>query len=69
VLWQDHGELKSEERLINKDRGQLHNYLKATGLELGLLFNFGNHDKLEWERWVRSQQFAQISVDSRKKNA
>lgn len=34
-------ELKSEERLINKDRGQLLNYLKATGLELGPLFNFG----------------------------
>jgi GxxExxY protein len=62
-------ELKSEEQLSNKDRGQLHNYLKATSLELGLLFNFGNRDKLEWERWVRSHQFAQISVDSRKKNA
>ena len=62
-------ELKSEERLINEDRGQLHNYLKATGLELALLFNFGNQDKLEWERWVRSHQFAQIGVDSRKKNA
>ena len=62
-------ELKSEDRLINKDRGQLHNHLKATGLEVGLLFNFGNHDKLEWERWVRSQKFAQISVDSRKTNA
>ncbi len=62
-------ELKSEERLINKDRGQLHNYLKATNLELGLLVNFGSSDKLEWERWVRSHQFAQIGVDSRKKNA
>jgi GxxExxY protein len=62
-------ELKSEERLIGKDRGQLHNYLKATSLELGLLFNFGHPDKLEWERWVRSQKFAQISVDSRKSNA
>jgi GxxExxY protein len=62
-------ELKSEERLSNKDRGQLHNYLKATNLELGLLFNFGSHDNLEWERWVRSHRFAQISVDSRKKNA
>jgi len=62
-------ELKSEERLINKDRGQLHNYLKATNLEPGLLFNFGHPDKLECERWVRSQQFAQIRVDSRKNNA
>ena len=62
-------ELKSEERLINKDRGQLHNYLKTTGLEVGLLLNFGNYDKLEWERWVRSQKLAQISVNSRKKDA
>lgn len=59
-------ELKSQEKLIGKDRGQLLNYLKATGLQLGLLFNFGNHEKLEWERWVRSQEFAQIRVDSRK---
>ena len=59
-------ELKCEERLSGKDRGQLLNYLKATGLQLGLLFNFGNHEKLEWERWVRSQEFAQIRVDSRK---
>ena len=61
-------ELKSEEKLINKDRGQLLNYLKATGLELGLLLNFGQHEKLEWERWMRSSQFAQIGVDSRKTN-
>jgi len=37
-------------------------------VELGLLFNFGQHEKLEWERWVRSHQFAPIGVDSRKKN-
>jgi len=36
--------------------------------ELGLLFNLGEYEKLEWERWVRSHQFAQISLDSRKKN-
>jgi len=59
-------ELKSTERLINKDRGQLLNYLKATSLELGLLFNFGHHEKLEWERWIRSREFAKIGVDSRK---
>jgi GxxExxY protein len=61
-------ELKCEERLTNKDRGQVHNYLKATGLEVGVLFNFGNGDKLEWERWVRSQKFAQIRADSWKTN-
>jgi GxxExxY protein len=53
-------ELKSQAKLGNPDRGQLLNYLKSTGLELGLLFNFGNHTQLEWERWVRSQEFAQI---------
>jgi GxxExxY protein len=55
-------ELKSEERLINKDRGQIHNYRKATGLEVELLSNFGNHNKREWERWVRSQKFAQTGA-------
>ena len=59
-------ELKSQAKLTNPDRGQLLNYLKSTGLQLGLLFNFGNHEQLEWERWVRSHEFAQIRVDSRK---
>ncbi len=59
-------ELKTQAKLANPDRGQLLNYLKSTGLQLGLLFNFGNHEQLEWERWVRSHEFAQIRVDSRK---
>lgn len=59
-------ELQSQAKLVNPDRGQLLNYLKSTGLQLGLLFNFGNHEQLEWERWVRSQEFAKIGVDSRK---
>lgn len=59
-------ELKTQAKLVNPDRGQLLNYLKSTGLQLGLLFNFGNHEQLEWERWVRSHEFAQIRVDSRK---
>jgi hypothetical protein len=29
------------------------NYLKATGLHLGLLINFGHAEKLEWERRVK----------------
>ncbi len=32
---------------------QLLNYLKATGLRLGLLINFGNVEKLEWERRIK----------------
>ncbi len=30
------------------------NYLKATGLALGYVINFGNPDKLQWKRVVMS---------------
>ena len=45
-------ELKAIDRLTGKDTAQLLNYLKATGLRLGLLINFGNVEKLEWERRI-----------------
>ena len=34
-------ENKSAKKLTNQDESQLINYLKTTGLRLGLLFNFG----------------------------
>jgi GxxExxY protein len=40
-------------KLAEEHRAQLHNYLKATGLRLGLLINFGHDSKLEYERIVR----------------
>ena len=46
-------ELKSASTLSDACRAQLHNYLKATGLKVGLLANFGHHPKLEHERIVR----------------
>ena len=46
-------ELKSKERLINADETQILNYLKATGIRLGLLINFGNKRRLEWKRFIR----------------
>ncbi|HUT03431.1 MAG TPA: GxxExxY protein [bacterium] len=46
-------ELKAADRLSDKDRAQILNYLKVTGLRVGLLVNFGSHGKLEWERLVR----------------
>lgn len=46
-------ELKAVKELANEHRAQVHNYLKATGLELGLLVNFGHHPKAEIERIVR----------------
>ena len=46
-------ELKSKERLINADEAQILNYIKATGIRLGLLINFGNKRRLEWKRFIR----------------
>lgn len=46
-------ELKAVTALTDEHRAQLHNYLKATGLKLGLLVNFGHYPKLEYERIIR----------------
>jgi GxxExxY protein len=45
-------ELKACERLTCIDEGQLLNYLKMTGMHVGLLVNFGSRPKLEWKRYV-----------------
>lgn len=45
-------ELKTHDRLIPSDLAQLLNYMKATGMHVGLLFNFGSSPKLEWKRLV-----------------
>lgn len=42
---------KTVERITNHEIGQMMNYLKITGLKLGLLLNF-KHAKLEWKRIV-----------------
>jgi len=44
-------EVKAIEKITNVERGQLINYLKITGLPIGLILNF-KHAKLEWERIV-----------------
>jgi GxxExxY protein len=46
-------EIKSVRKLVDKHRAQVHNYLKATGLKLGLLVNFGHYPKVQTERIVR----------------
>ena len=46
-------EIKAVSELADEHRAQVHNYLKATGFRLGLLVNFGQKSKLEYERIVR----------------
>ncbi len=44
-------ELKATSQLKPIDEAQLINYLKATGLKVGLLINFGE-EKLKWKRFI-----------------
>lgn len=45
-------ELKAVKCLADEHRSQVLNYLKASGLKLGILVNFGHYPGLEWERLV-----------------
>ncbi len=46
-------ELKALDHLSGIEEAQILNYLKASGLRVGLLINFGSVGKLEWKRLVR----------------
>lgn len=48
-------EIKSVDKLNDKHRSQVFNYLKASHFQLGLLVNFGEHPKLKYERIVLSR--------------
>ena len=48
-------EIKAVQSFAEEHRAQVMNYLKATGLELGLLINFGHFPKLEYERIVSTK--------------
>ncbi len=51
-------EIKAVDALTDKHRAQVINYLNATGYQLGLLVNFGDHPKIEWERLVLTNKKA-----------
>jgi GxxExxY protein len=43
-------ELKAVTGLAGEHRAQVHNYLRATKMKLGLLVSFGHYPKVEYER-------------------
>ena len=45
-------ELKALRKLSGYEDSQVINYLKATGMRLGILINFGSEGKLEWNRLI-----------------
>jgi len=47
-------EFKCIPKLTNIEETQILNYLKVTGLKVGLLINFGSKGKLEWKRYIKS---------------
>jgi len=53
-------ELKAIKCLMDEHRAQVINYLKATGMQLGLLVNFGHYPQIEHERFV-NQSVSRLS--------
>jgi GxxExxY protein len=49
-------ELKAVKAITPEHQAQIINYLNATGIEVGLLINFGKA-KLEYKRFTRSQDY------------
>ncbi|MCX7044380.1 MAG: GxxExxY protein [Candidatus Sumerlaeota bacterium] len=44
-------DVKTIEKITDHERGQVLNYLRITGLKVGLIINF-KHARIEWERLV-----------------
>ncbi|MEO8617403.1 MAG: GxxExxY protein [Luteolibacter sp.] len=57
-------EIKAVRTLTDEHRAQVHNYLKASSFQAGLLVNFGKPGALEYERIVRTKPSPKNSPDS-----
>jgi GxxExxY protein len=57
-------EIKALSRLSGTEEAQMINYLKATGLEVGLLINFGARS-LEYKRFVHTKRSADDANERR----
>lgn len=61
-------ELKALDKLTSREESQVINYLKSSGLEVGVLINFGA-PSLEWKRIVLTHRGAEIAnLQSMSKN-
>lgn len=58
-------EIKALDRMTSREEAQLLNYLKATGLPVGILMNFGAAGKLEWKRMVMTNQRSANNANTR----
>ena len=49
-------EIKAISNLLDEHKAQVLNYLNASGLNLGILVNFGHYPKLEYDRFVLTDE-------------
>ena len=49
-------EIKAIKRLTEIEEAQILNYLKASGMPIGILINFGS-SKLEWKRYANTKNY------------
>ena len=55
-------ELKAQKEIHDTHLAQVMNYLKATGLALGYVINFGNPEKLQWKRVLMSDNLIESEL-------
>jgi len=60
-------ELKAVKSIAPEHQAQIINYLNATGIEVGLLINFGN-PKLEYRRFTRKMNMDAQDRQDKSKN-
>ena len=61
-------ELKAVKDITSEHKAQLMNYLKSTGLELGLLVNFGSYPKAEIIRIANTNEGSRINSEPRERH-
>lgn len=55
-------EIKAMAEVAEIEAAQVINYIKATGFELGILINFGNSERLDYKRFVRSKKLGTTNL-------